>query len=60
MMDNLMVHKSKVATERMDELGIRYCFIPPYSPEFNGIEEVWAQSKAYIKKQRFEKLVKEE
>ena len=42
----------------MDELGLKYCYTPPYSPEYNGIEEVWAISKAYIKKKRFLKLVR--
>ena len=49
MMDNLSLHKSKVSVARMDELGFRYCWTPPYSPETNGIEEVWSQSKRYIK-----------
>ena len=56
MMDNLSLHKSKVSCERMDELGFRYCWTPPYSPETNGIEEVWSQSKRYIKEQRLNAL----
>ena len=36
----------------MDELGFRYAFTPRYSPQFNGIEQVWNMSKHYIKKER--------
>ena len=51
-MDNLAVHRNREVKERMDELVFRYCCTPRYSPQYNGIEEVWSQSKAYIKKER--------
>jgi transposase len=41
-LDNLSLHKSKLSVERMNELGFRHCWTPPYSPEYNGIEEVWS------------------
>ena len=44
-MDNLSVHKSKESTERMDELGFFYSWTPPYSPQYNGIEECFAMAK---------------
>ena len=59
-MDNLSVHKSIIMKERMDELGFMYCYIPAYSPWYNGIEEVWAMSKLYIKRERFRKLMNNE
>ena len=31
-MDNLAVHKSHHVTERMEELGFRWAWVPPYSP----------------------------
>ena len=49
MMDNLGLHRSNHTIERMDELGFRYAWCPRYSPQYNGIEEVWAMSKRYIK-----------
>ena len=52
MMDNLAVHRNKSVRERMDELGFRYAWTPRYSPQYNGIEEVWSLSKRYIKKER--------
>ena len=44
-MDNLSVHRSRVCTERMDELGFTYSWTPAYSPQYNGIEEVFAAAK---------------
>ena len=44
-MDNLAVHRNRFTKERMIELGYRWTYTPRYSPAFNGIEEVWAQSK---------------
>ena len=39
-MDNLSLHKSKDAKNRMDELGFTYTYVPVYSPQYNGVEEV--------------------
>ena len=51
-MDNLTVHTSKVIKERMDELGFAYVYNPVYSPEFNGVEEVFSMAKREIKGRR--------
>jgi len=51
-MDNLAIHRSNEVAERMNELGFRWTYTPRYQPWYNGIEEVWAISKAYIKQQR--------
>ena len=51
-MDNLRIHHNEEVRERMDELSFRWCYTPRYSPWYNGIEEVWSISKAYIKKER--------
>ena len=56
-MDNLSVHKCNKSKERMDELGIEYVYITPYSPHLNAIEEVWAMSKRIIKKQRYQAIM---
>lgn len=39
-MDNLAIHRSNEVRERMDELGFMYSWTPPYSPQYNGSEEV--------------------
>ena len=51
-LDNLAVHRNEEVKERMEELSFRWTYTPRYSPAFNGIEEVWACSKIYIKKER--------
>ena len=33
-----------------DEVGVRLEYLPSYSPDFNSIEETFAELKAWIKK----------
>jgi transposase len=44
-MDNISFHKSKIIQEIADQNNINILFIPPYSPQFDPIEEVFAQLK---------------
>ena len=48
-MDNLSVHKTKNVKALMNELGLEYCFTPPYHPNLNGIEYVFSQVKLKFK-----------
>ena len=41
----------------MDELGFAYVFSPIYSPQFNGVEEVFAIAKKIIKDKRLDAIV---
>lgn len=50
-MDNLRVHRSRLALAEYQNLGIRPIFNVPYSPQFNGIEAVFSMVKAAYKKQ---------
>ena len=59
-MDNLAVHRSQHTVERMNELGFRYAWTPRYSPQYNGIEEVWSMSKRYIKEERLNRILRGE
>ena len=45
-MDNLSVHHSHAAIERIDELGFEYIFTPLYSPDANPIESVFSIFKS--------------
>lgn len=47
--DNLSSHKSARATELIKAAGCRALFLPPYSPDFNPIEEMWSKVKAYLR-----------
>jgi transposase len=38
-MDNLSVHKSEKLRELIEREGVEVLYLPPYSPDFNPIEE---------------------
>jgi transposase len=46
LMDNLSVHKSKWVRELIEQRGCQLWLLPPYSPEFNPIEEAFSKVKA--------------
>lgn len=43
--DNLAAHKKKEVAEMMKEAGVHIHFQPPYTPEANAIELLWAWLK---------------
>ena len=49
-MDNLSVHKDAEVIRTIRDAGADVLFLPPYSPEFNPIEKVWAKLKAIIRR----------
>jgi transposase len=50
LMDNVSFHKSNSIKDLISNTDNKILFIPPYSPDFNPIEEVFAEMKAYIRK----------
>lgn len=48
LMDNVSFHKSKRIRELIEDSGNCIIYIPPYSPDFNPIEEVFSKLKSYI------------
>jgi transposase len=47
-LDNYSVHHSQPVKDKMPALqaaGVRFFFLPPYSPEMNAIEPIWRQTK---------------
>ena len=56
-MDNLSVHHSNAAIERIDELGFEYIFTPAYSPDANPIESVFSIFKGQLKKERIKGIM---
>jgi len=38
LLDDSSVHRSRLVLETLDGCGIRYLFLPPYSPDLNPIE----------------------
>jgi len=49
-MDNLSVHKSKRAERLIEGAGATLLFLPPYSPDFNPIEEAFSKVKGALRK----------
>ena len=52
LLDNSSVHRSKLVMQTLEECGIKYLFLPPYSPDFNPIELLWAKMKSVLRKLR--------
>lgn len=44
-LDNVACHKSAVARAAALEAGLRLVFIPPYSPDFNPVENAFSVLK---------------
>jgi transposase len=49
-MDNLSSHKGPRARQLIEAAGARLLFLPPYSPDFNPIENAFARLKALLRK----------
>lgn len=49
-MDNLGSHKRKAARDAIEAAGASLLFLPPYSPDFNPIENAFAKLKALLRK----------
>jgi transposase len=49
-LDNLSVHKGKPIVRALRKAGVGVWYLPPYSPDFNPIEKIWAKVKAWLRK----------
>ena len=49
-LDNLGSHKGKAVRQAIREAGAHLLFLPPYSPDLNPIEQVFAKLKALLRK----------
>jgi transposase len=48
-LDNLPAHKSAAAEKAVRARGAWFLFLPPYSPDLNPIEMVFAKLKAHLR-----------
>ena len=48
-MDNLPAHKAAGVRETIEQAGAKLIFLPPYSPDFNPIENAFAKLKALLR-----------
>jgi transposase len=49
-MDNLGSHKSQAVRKAIRTVGAKLFFLPPYSPDLNPIEQVFAKLKTLLRK----------
>jgi transposase len=49
-MDNLSAHKVPGVREAIEAAGATLLYLPPYSPDFNPIEQLFAKLKALLRK----------
>ena len=49
-MDNLPAHKGAAARTAIEATGATLILLPPYSPDFNPIENAYAKFKAHLRK----------
>jgi transposase len=51
-MDNVKFHHNRETIRMIESTGARVVHLPPYSPDFNPIEECLSKIKAVLKKER--------
>ncbi len=49
LMDNINFHKSPTVKEAIQETGAKLIYLPPYSPDFNPIENMWSKIKTILR-----------
>ena len=49
-LDNLSAHKIPGIREAIEAAGAKLLYLPPYSPDFNPIEQLFAKLKALLRK----------
>ena len=49
-MDNLATHKVAGVRQAIEAVGARLLYLPPYSPDFNPIENLWSKIKQILRR----------
>jgi transposase len=48
-LDNLSPHKASGVREKIEAAGATLLYLPPYSPDYNPIENMWSKVKSYLR-----------
>lgn len=48
-LDNLQPHKAAGVKEAVEAVGAKLLYLPPYSPDFNPIENMWSKVKRLLR-----------
>lgn len=51
-MDNMRTHHCKEVQDILENAGIKFLYLPPYSPDLTPIEKMWSKVKADLRKQK--------
>ena len=57
-MDNLSSHKVAGVKEAIESVGAKVIYLPPYSPDFNPIENVFSKLKTLVRKAKMRTVEK--
>jgi len=49
-MDNLPAHKMPSVRRAIEAVGCDLWYLPPYSPDFNPIEQLWSKVKSWLRR----------
>jgi transposase len=49
-LDNLATHKVVGVREAIERVGAKLLYLPPYSPDFNPIENLWSKVKQILRR----------
>jgi transposase len=55
-MDNLSSHKVSGVKEAIESVGAKVIYLPPYSPDFNPIENAFSKLKTLVRKSKIRKI----
>ena len=58
LLDNSGIHKGIEVKTLLEELDIVPIYMPPYCPEFNGVEKLWALMKFKFRKKLTEMKIR--
>jgi transposase len=48
-MDNLPAHKAPAIRQAIESVGAQLRYLPPYSPDYNPIENMWSKVKEALR-----------
>jgi transposase len=49
-LDNLQAHKASGVKQAVETAGAILVYLPPYSPDFNPIENMWSKVKSHLRR----------
>lgn len=55
-MDNMRSHHVKAVREVIENADMNLLYLPPYSPDFNPIENMWSKIKAVLRRMKVRNL----